>query len=92
MPHAAEQPDQRIALVQAMAGSHLGMALLDRTINQQAAMIAYLNDFKLMFVATLRRDHTFIVPVRTKRSCHDTASASRCGVCLPKLSCDARSK
>ncbi|WP_321805836.1 DHA2 family efflux MFS transporter permease subunit [Burkholderia sp. BCC1993] len=39
--------------VQAMAGSHVDIALLDRTINQQAAMIAYLNDFKLMFVATL---------------------------------------
>ena len=34
-------------------GSNLNMALLDQTINQQASMIAYLNDFKLMFVATL---------------------------------------
>ena len=32
---------------------YLNMALLDQTINQQASMIAYLNDFKLMFVATL---------------------------------------
>ena len=39
--------------VQAMTGSRLDIALLDRTINQQASMIAYLNDFKLMFVATL---------------------------------------
>lgn len=29
------------------------MAILNQSINQQAAMIAYLNDFKLMFVATL---------------------------------------
>lgn len=41
------------AAVQAMTGSRLDIALLDRTINQQASMIAYLNDFKLMFVATL---------------------------------------
>jgi DHA2 family multidrug resistance protein len=27
--------------------------MLDRGITQQAAMIAYLDDFKLMFVATL---------------------------------------
>jgi len=26
---------------------------MDQSINQQAQMIAYLNDFKLMFVATL---------------------------------------
>jgi DHA2 family multidrug resistance protein len=41
--------------VQAMmsAGGSTDMALLDRTINQQATMIAYLNDFKLMFIATL---------------------------------------
>ena len=29
------------------------MAMLNQSITQQAAMIAYLNDFKLMFVATL---------------------------------------
>jgi DHA2 family multidrug resistance protein len=29
------------------------MAMLNQTITQQASMIAYLNDFKLMFVATL---------------------------------------
>ncbi|CAG4893605.1 DHA2 family efflux MFS transporter permease subunit [Paraburkholderia gardini] len=34
-------------------GSNLNMAVLDQVINQQASMIAYLNDFKLMFVATL---------------------------------------
>jgi DHA2 family multidrug resistance protein len=34
-------------------GSNLNMAVLDQAINQQASMIAYLNDFKLMFVATL---------------------------------------
>jgi MFS transporter, DHA2 family, multidrug resistance protein len=34
-------------------GSHMDMAMLDVSITQQAAMIAYLNDFKLMFVATL---------------------------------------
>jgi DHA2 family multidrug resistance protein len=27
--------------------------MLNQTITQQASMIAYLNDFKLMFVATL---------------------------------------
>jgi DHA2 family multidrug resistance protein len=27
--------------------------VLNQTINQQAAMIAYLNDFKAMFIATL---------------------------------------
>jgi DHA2 family multidrug resistance protein len=35
------------------SGSHMSMAVLDRGITQQAEMIAYLNDFKLMFVATL---------------------------------------
>jgi len=34
-------------------GSRMDMAMLDVSITQQAAMIAYLNDFKLMFVATL---------------------------------------
>ncbi|WP_228881202.1 DHA2 family efflux MFS transporter permease subunit [Paraburkholderia saeva] len=34
-------------------GASLNMAVLDQAINQQASMIAYLNDFKLMFVATL---------------------------------------
>ncbi len=34
----------------------------------------------------------FMLPVRTKRSCQDSASPSRCGVCLPKLSRLARSK
>jgi DHA2 family multidrug resistance protein len=42
-------------LVQPMleTGSRYDLALLDRTITQQAEMIAYLNDFKMMFVATL---------------------------------------
>jgi DHA2 family multidrug resistance protein len=35
------------------SGSQIGLALMDQSINQQAQMIAYLNDFKLMFVATL---------------------------------------
>jgi DHA2 family multidrug resistance protein len=35
------------------AGSTQDMAMLNQTITQQASMIAYLNDFKLMFVATL---------------------------------------
>ncbi|MGH8780980.1 DHA2 family efflux MFS transporter permease subunit [Paraburkholderia sp.] len=35
------------------SGSMTDIAILDRTITQQASMIAYLNDFKLMFVATL---------------------------------------
>ncbi|MDR5754046.1 MULTISPECIES: DHA2 family efflux MFS transporter permease subunit [unclassified Caballeronia] len=34
-------------------GSIYDMAVLNQSITQQAAMIAYLNDFKLMFVATL---------------------------------------
>jgi MFS transporter, DHA2 family, multidrug resistance protein len=34
-------------------GSMQDMAMLNQTITQQASMIAYLNDFKLMFVATL---------------------------------------
>ena len=32
---------------------HLQLALLNESITQQAQMIAYLNDFKMMFVATL---------------------------------------
>lgn len=35
------------------SGSKLGIALLDQSITQQAAMIAYVDDFKLMFIATL---------------------------------------
>src|ERR1700712_4981647 len=34
-------------------GSRVDIAMMDASINQQASMIAYLNDFKLMFVATL---------------------------------------
>ena len=34
-------------------GSIYDMAVLNQSITQQASMIAYLNDFKLMFVATL---------------------------------------
>ncbi|WP_437437702.1 DHA2 family efflux MFS transporter permease subunit [Trinickia violacea] len=34
-------------------GSHYDIAVLNQSITQQASMIAYLNDFKLMFVATL---------------------------------------
>src|SRR6195952_3791387 len=34
-------------------GSRVDIAMMDASINQQAQMIAYLNDFKLMFVATL---------------------------------------
>jgi DHA2 family multidrug resistance protein len=34
-------------------GSRYDIALLNQQITQQASMIAYLNDFKLMFVATL---------------------------------------
>ena len=37
------------------------------------------------------RQHRML-PVRRKRSCHDSASPSRCGVCLPALSRQARSK
>ena len=33
--------------------SHYQLALLNQSITQQAAMIAYLNDFKFMFIATL---------------------------------------
>ncbi|WP_206955656.1 DHA2 family efflux MFS transporter permease subunit [Trinickia acidisoli] len=35
------------------SGSSLRIAILDQTITQQSAMIAYVDDFKLMFVATL---------------------------------------
>jgi len=34
-------------------GSQYNMAALNQSITQQASMIAYLNDFKPMFVATL---------------------------------------
>jgi DHA2 family multidrug resistance protein len=34
-------------------GSNYDLAVLNQSITQQASMIAYLNDFKLMFVATL---------------------------------------
>jgi DHA2 family multidrug resistance protein len=34
-------------------GSNYDIAALNASITQQASMIAYLNDFKLMFVATL---------------------------------------
>jgi MFS transporter, DHA2 family, multidrug resistance protein len=34
-------------------GSMQDIAMLNQSITQQAAMIAYLNDFKLMFIATL---------------------------------------
>ncbi len=33
--------------------SQTGLALLDEIVTQQAAMIAYLNDFKLLMVLTL---------------------------------------
>lgn len=35
------------------SGSRYDLALLNQSITQQAQMIAYLNDFKMMFVATL---------------------------------------
>jgi DHA2 family multidrug resistance protein len=35
------------------SGSAYDLAAMNVSITQQAAMIAYLNDFKLMFVATL---------------------------------------
>jgi DHA2 family multidrug resistance protein len=35
------------------SGSNYDIAALNQTITQQASMIAYINDFKLMFVATL---------------------------------------
>jgi DHA2 family multidrug resistance protein len=34
-------------------GSRYDLAVLNQSITQQATMIAYLNDFKMMFVATL---------------------------------------
>ncbi|MEM5368184.1 DHA2 family efflux MFS transporter permease subunit [Paraburkholderia azotifigens] len=55
-------------------GSRMNMAMLDASITQQAAMIAYLNDFKLMFVATL-----FVIPlvllIRPSRKAPDEAVA-----------------
>ncbi|MFP3702326.1 EmrB/QacA family drug resistance transporter, partial [Burkholderia sp. SIMBA_013] len=35
------------------AGSRYDLAVLNQSITQQATMIAYLNDFKMLFVATL---------------------------------------
>jgi DHA2 family multidrug resistance protein len=35
------------------SGSRYDLAVLNQSITQQAQMIAYLNDFKMMFVATL---------------------------------------
>ncbi|WP_080745219.1 DHA2 family efflux MFS transporter permease subunit [Cupriavidus necator] len=50
------------------------LMVLNQTINQQAAMIAYLNDFKLMFIATL-----LVVPlillVRPARAGADAGAA-----------------
>jgi DHA2 family multidrug resistance protein len=37
----------------AASGARMDLATLNHTINQQASMIAYLNNFKLMFVVTL---------------------------------------
>ena len=56
------------------AGSRMDMAVLDVSITQQAAMIAYLNDFKLMFAATL-----LVIPlvllIRPSRKAPDEAVA-----------------
>jgi DHA2 family multidrug resistance protein len=68
--------------VQAMLadGSRYDIALLNQQITQQATMIAYLNDFKLMFVATLlvipllmliRRPSTGSAPVDTSHAAMD---------------------
>ncbi|QCP50406.1 DHA2 family efflux MFS transporter permease subunit [Trinickia violacea] len=55
-------------------GSNYDMAMLNQSITQQASMIAYLNDFKLMFVATL-----LVVPllllIRPARHTHDDTLA-----------------
>jgi DHA2 family multidrug resistance protein len=36
-----------------VAGNPLALAQLDGLVNQQAAMISYINDFKLMMIVTL---------------------------------------
>ena len=55
-------------------GSRYDIAALDASITQQASMIAYLNDFKLMFVATL-----LVIPllllIRPSRQSHDALHA-----------------
>ena len=49
------------------------MAALNVSITQQASMIAYLNDFKLMFMATL-----LVIPLLLLiRPAHKAADASR---------------
>jgi DHA2 family multidrug resistance protein len=55
-------------------GSMRDIAILNETITQQATMVAYLNDFKLMFVATL-----LVIPlillIRPSRSAADESLA-----------------
>jgi DHA2 family multidrug resistance protein len=56
------------------SGSNYDMAVLNASITQQASMIAYLNDFKLMFMATL-----FVIPllllIRPARQAPDASVA-----------------
>jgi len=56
------------------SGSHYDIAALNASITQQASMIAYLNDFKLMFVATL-----LVIPllvlIRPGSTSHDASAA-----------------
>jgi DHA2 family multidrug resistance protein len=53
-------------------GSNYDIAALNASITQQASMIAYLNDFKLMFMATL-----LVIPllllIRPSRKAPDTS-------------------
>ncbi|MFM0394455.1 DHA2 family efflux MFS transporter permease subunit [Paraburkholderia phytofirmans] len=54
------------------SGSNYDMAALNASITQQASMIAYLNDFKLMFMATL-----LVIPLLLLiRPAHKAADAS----------------
>ena len=57
------------------SGSKLGIALLDQGITQQAAMIAYVDDFKLMFIATLLAI-PLLVLIRSPRSASTDEAAS----------------
>lgn len=58
------------------SGSPTDIALLDQGINQQAAMIAYLNDFKLMFIATLLVVPMLLLIRPARRHAPDTASVA----------------
>jgi DHA2 family multidrug resistance protein len=55
-------------------GSRYDIAMMNVSITQQASMIAYLNDFKLMFVATLLVMPLLLL-IRPARKAQDTSVA-----------------